>query len=92
VPGDYNGDSIVNTEDYDVWKMGFGQGVAAGTSADGNRDGGINAADYVVWRKSFDAAGSGGSLPAPEPGTGLAVVALAASFCVARRSSGRSCR
>jgi hypothetical protein len=86
LPGDYNGDTIVDTQDYDVWKMGFGEGVAAGTAADGNGDGNINAADYVVWRKSFDAAGSGGA-PVPEPSAGLMLAILAASICGTRRAS-----
>jgi hypothetical protein len=85
-PGDYNGDTIVDTEDYNVWKMSFGEGVTAGTSADGNGDGSVNAADYVVWRKSFDAAGSGGA-PVPEPSMGWTLATLVVSICLTRRSS-----
>jgi hypothetical protein len=51
VPGDYDGDFTVDTDDYTVWRNTYGQfGIAPGTGADGNRDGVINAADYVIWR------------------------------------------
>jgi hypothetical protein len=68
--GDYDGDGIVNNEDYDAWRTAFGSALAA---ADGNRNGIVDVADYVLWRKAM-----GGALSAshdmtttgavPEPG------------------------
>lgn len=75
-PGDYNGDQIVDAQDYNVWRGDFGESVTAGTGADGNGDGTIDAADYVVWRKNFELAGSGG-------GTGAAVPELSGLMLLA---------
>jgi hypothetical protein len=58
VQGDYNGDQVVDAEDYNVWRGGFGGSVTPGTGADGNGNGVIDAGDYVIWRKQL-AAGSG---------------------------------
>ena len=75
-PGDYNGDTIVDAEDYNVWRGDFGESIAAGTGADGNGNGVIDAADYVVWRKNLSAAGSGSSLASvPEPTSFLLLAA-----------------
>jgi hypothetical protein len=78
--GDYNGDNMVDEEDYGKWRLTFGQSVSPyGSGADGNWDGVIDAADYSVWRDSMEsgfAAASGSfsaapnSLPSiPEPAT-----------------------
>ncbi len=82
VQGDYNGDQIVDAQDYTAWRAAFGDSVTAGTGADGNGNGVIDSADYIVWRKS-SIAGSGMSLPSvPEP-SGLAFFActIAVSIC-----------
>lgn len=54
-PGDFNGDGSVNSEDYGVWRQGFGDGM--------------DAADYVTWRKFTN--GSGGASGVPEPSAAL---------------------
>ena len=86
VQGDYNGDSVVDAQDYNVWRGGFGTSVTADTDADGNGDGIINSADYVIWRKNCT-AGSGSSLAfVPEPSAiALAVVGLL--ICGVKRRS-----
>jgi hypothetical protein len=76
-PGDYNGDQIVDSQDYNVWRGDFGESITAGTGADGNGDGTIDAADYVVWRKILDAVGSGSGLASvPEPKTIVCALSL----------------
>jgi hypothetical protein len=75
VQGDYNGDSIVNIQDFNFWKANFGNMVTPGTGADGNGNGIVDAADYVIWRKNL-AAGSGGSTSIPEPTGALLTVAV----------------
>jgi hypothetical protein len=55
VPGDYDGDGLVDAADQVRWRRSFGLTVARGTSADGNRDGTIDAADYAVWRNAMAA-------------------------------------
>ena len=67
VQGDYNGDQVVDAQDYNVWRGDFGDAVSQGTGADGNGNSVIDAGDYVLWRKSVN-AGSGSSLASvPEP-------------------------
>jgi hypothetical protein len=64
--GDYNGDQVVDAQDYTAWKSGFGSTVTVGTGADGNGNGFIDAGNYVVWRNALS-AGSGSLATVPEP-------------------------
>ncbi len=75
VQGDYNGDQIVDAEDYNMWRGDFGESPTAGTGADGNGDGVVDAADYVLWRKNAVSAGSGQNVP--EPSTSVLLLAMA---------------
>jgi arylsulfatase A len=83
IPGDYNGDRMVNASDYIVWRNALG---TVGTSAaDGNYDGVVDSGDYILWRKALAASGSGsGGLlgefgsNVPEPSSFLLV---ATSLC-----------
>lgn len=50
IPGDYDGNQIVQQADYEQWKATYGTAVTPNTGADGNGDGIVNAADYIVWR------------------------------------------
>ena len=47
-PGDFNGDEMVDGDDFDVWKETYGSTVDL--RADGNHDGVVNSADYTIWR------------------------------------------
>jgi hypothetical protein len=77
LPGDFNSDGRVNTDDYDIWKEAFGDATEQFAGADGNGDGHINAADYSVWRDNLDTMeGAASRAPGvPEP-TALALVVL----------------
>ncbi|MEZ6103807.1 MAG: choice-of-anchor L domain-containing protein [Pirellulaceae bacterium] len=55
LPGDYNGNDVVDAADYTVWKDSFGENVDPGTGADGNCNGTVDAADYTVWKDNFGA-------------------------------------
>lgn len=52
LPGDYNGDSFVEFQDYAVFRNTFGQ-AGVGLPADSNSDGVVDAADYLLWRKNL---------------------------------------
>jgi hypothetical protein len=85
-PGDYNGDGIVDMNDYNVWKTAFGSStIIYGSGADGNYDGVVNAADYSVWRDNLGAAtgvGAFSSASVPEPSTlVLCMLSAAALSC-----------
>jgi ASPIC and UnbV/FG-GAP-like repeat len=69
LPGDYNGDGVVDAADYTVWRNRLGSTYKM--------------SDYAVWREHFGEAlpgnGAGASGAVPEPATtSLLLVALAA--------------
>ena len=71
LPGDFNGDGLVNTSDYAVWRAQNGR-TGMGYAADGNLDGVVDQSDYEYWRARFgnaslDLGGATSSLPLPEP-------------------------
>jgi hypothetical protein len=65
LPGDYNGDFVVDNADYMQWRSTFGQTVTNGTAADGNGNGRIDAADYTVWQEHLGEVVHDGPPPAP---------------------------
>jgi hypothetical protein len=82
LPGDYNGDGIVDASDYDVWRKNSGlTGGATYANGDGNRDGNVTLADYTIWQSHFGqtASGTGASsglaTAVPEPSS-LALVII----------------
>ncbi|HEY2414047.1 MAG TPA: hypothetical protein VGI40_17505 [Pirellulaceae bacterium] len=90
--GDFNGDGIVDVNDYNVWRASFGSStIIHGSGADGNFDGAINAADYIVWRNSMSGGGGAGAIAkaVPEPSTFVLclLAALALKPCCRRHRS-----
>jgi hypothetical protein len=89
VPGDYNGNGIVDSADYVLWRNSVGQSTLnnRGTGITGP----IGQADYDFWRSHFgNTSGSGsavGSAAVPEPCVcTLALLAAAFAFGTRRRS------
>jgi cytochrome c peroxidase len=91
LPGDYNGDGVVNTSDYQVWRSNLGD--ASALVADGDGSGVVDAADFVTWRKNLGrtwqdlAPGSGSGVApgaVPEPAS-LALALLAGSWVLTLR-------
>jgi arylsulfatase A len=81
IPGDFNGDRIVDSADYYAWRSALG--TTGTNAADGNHDGVVDGSDYLIWRKAISsiATGSGSGsaqLPSgvPEP-TGIILFAVA---------------
>jgi hypothetical protein len=78
--GDYNGDHVVNSADYTVWRNQLGM-AGDGYAADGNRDGLVNQFDYDVWKSHFGETAGGSAAaapgqPVPEPSGLMTVLAL----------------
>lgn len=87
VTGDYNGNGVVDTADYVVWRDTFGQTVFwPGDQADGDQSGTIDQGDYEFWMQQFGAnvTTSLASTKVPEP----AAIWLIAS-CLSRFASFR---
>jgi hypothetical protein len=53
LPGDYNGDLVVDAADYTSWRDSLGGSVDSFQGADGNGDGTVDAADYKLWKRQF---------------------------------------
>jgi hypothetical protein len=81
--GDYNGNGTVDAADYIIWRNTSGQGVTAGTGADGSNNGSVGPEDYTYWRNRFGTIiGSGtgslaGGTAVPEPATSTFVMGCA---------------
>ena len=53
LPGDYDNNAVVDTNDYEVWRSNLSSTELA---ADGNGDGFVDAADYSLWRNNLGAS------------------------------------
>lgn len=89
IVGDFDGNSIVDANDLNVWKQQFGQ---SGTfSADANKDNVVDGSDYLAWQRAVGATAANtplaGTLTAsvPEP----ASVSLLASSALLIVSLGK---
>lgn len=90
LPGDYNGDGLVDTADFMVWQESYGDEVPATSGADGNGDGIVDAIDYAVWRETLGASGfapTEATAAAPEP-SALVLAFVAVAMALRRRSRG----
>ena len=89
IPGDYNGDGIVDAADYTVWRDSFGQigaNPADGTGPGGTPDGVVDGLDYQFWVDHFGAtsagSGAGSFATVPEPASIVMLAAASVAFLV----------
>jgi hypothetical protein len=92
VPGDYNGNGIVDAADYTVWRdtLGSTTDLRANGDNSGASAGKIDQADFTVWKTNFgNHAGSGSETSAvvPEPASAtLFLVGFMTACAIARRN------
>ncbi|MEM9186252.1 MAG: glycoside hydrolase family 16 protein [Planctomycetota bacterium] len=86
VPGDFNGDTVVDAADYTVWRdnLGASDESLIGDAGDGLN--GVDAADYLVWRNAFlGLPGASTLISVPEPSAALLMVGSTALLFRRRR-------
>jgi uncharacterized protein YjbI with pentapeptide repeats len=79
MPGDINGDGLVDVADYNIWAANVGKTGATWSQGDMNGDGLVDVADYNIW-----AANVGKTASTPEPVT-LSLLAFGGSAILRRR-------
>lgn len=94
LPGDYNGDGMVDAADYTVWRNSLGSttDLAANGDDTGPSAGVIDQADYLVWKSHFGSTLSAplqvaASAVVPEPRTVWLLAGAAAVLLTIRRGS-----
>jgi len=80
IPGDINGDNIVDQADYTVWYNHYGQTPAAWADGDVTGDSIVDQADYTVWYNNYGSTGGN----VPEPMT-MALLAIGGVAMLRRR-------
>lgn len=99
LPGDYDGNGLVNVDDYTAWKRAFASGDDL--LADGNLDGLVNLADYAIWRDNLgrtweDLTSNDASFATaarvPEPSAAVLLIAGLAGFAAWRVLGGEALR
>ncbi|TWT37907.1 hypothetical protein KOR34_28730 [Posidoniimonas corsicana] len=76
LPGDYNGDSVVNAADYTVWRDNLGAADESALYFNGD-GGGVTASDYDFWKANYGSTASVSAAdPTPEPGAAVLVAAV----------------
>jgi hypothetical protein len=88
VPGDYNGNGVVDAADYTVWRDTLGSTTDLRANGDniGASAGKIDQADFNVWKANFGMhAGSGANAAVPEPATLRLLLVEVLTMCCRRR-------
>jgi len=90
LPGDYNGNGIVDATDYSIWRNTLGSTTDLRANGDntGTSSGIVDQADYAIWKLNYGRrAGSaaGGVTGVPEPASAVPLAMVAAFTLLGRR-------
>ncbi len=89
IPGDANGDGVVNGQDFAMWRENAGMaGGASADKGDFDGDGDVDGFDFLIWQNGFgqsvESLVEGENNSIPEPG-GMMIVAFACMIGGIRR-------
>jgi hypothetical protein len=86
LPGDFNGDEVVDGLDLDAWEIGFGTASGASTaSGDADGDGDVDGADFLVWQQNVGVSQPGGIAAAAVPEPSVVAILLPALLLWGKR-------
>lgn len=83
LPGDFDGDGIVNGNDLSVWQSAYGTSGLGDADGDDDSDG----SDFLLWQRQFGSAAStrAAAAPVPEPSSVVQLLVLLAAAAIARQ-------
>ncbi len=86
IPGDFNGDTIVDAADLASWKTGFGTTRhATRLQGDADEDQDVDGADFLHWQRQLGSSTTMAATAAvPEPATRLLIVSVALATFIQR--------
>jgi hypothetical protein len=64
LPGDFNGNGVVDAADYTVWRDNLGSSSNAPLHGNGDATVGVGPGDYIVWKSNFGATALASGPPA----------------------------
>jgi hypothetical protein len=78
LPGDYNGDQVVDAADYTVWRNHLGESFQLQNEGVGVTEGMVTIEDYDFWKQRYgqSTSGFGGLSSVPEPTSCLLLIGL----------------
>src|SRR3989344_157421 len=103
VPGDANGDGMVDNADYTIWLAHYNQRTINGSrDGDFNSNGIVDGVDYTIWRNNYGRGVTGTPIPTvattatptPTPAGGVSIVLNSATGLTCRQvcsNQGKSC-
>jgi hypothetical protein len=87
LPGDFNGDHVVDAADYVAWMKNLGAPNEANINNSGN-GGDVSDADYTLWQQYFNNTlqpGAGGNANVPEPTACLTIALIVGCLSITAR-------